>query len=377
MRVTEPYTIFPRKLNSGKTVYYYQFRDEQNRRSTAKSTGCTTLASAKRFVQKLYNSGELTLNTKLSFSNYTKDFFSESSRYYKWKVANKERISQETLLAYDKFLRNQLLPFFEKYTLTKIKRADVKEWVIWANEQWSPKTVNSAQTVLNLIFNQAIDDELVEYNPCSNLTFRTIEKKTRELLTLQEIKQMYYCGKWWYDNQQIFLLDIITGMRISEIVALKRENIFDNYIDVKHSYSRKFGLGNTKTSENRYVPIPVELANTLKLKTGFLFVNHEGKNKGSPLNINSFYTNIIDVYNFCKIDYKSRHLTVHTNRNFYNTYLESQNVPEPKIRAVIGHKDKSMTNLYTYWKPEMFPEVYEAQLELYKEITNAKSNQSN
>lgn len=371
MRVTEPYTIFPRKLNSGKTVYYYQFRDELNRRSTAKSTGCTTLASAKRFVQKLYNSGELTLNTKLSFSNYTKDFFSESSRYYKWKVANKERISQETLLAYDKFLRNQLLPFFEKYILTKIKRADVKEWVIWANEQWSPKTVNSAQTVLNIIFNQAIDDELVEYNPCSNLTFRTIEKKTRELLTLQEIKQMYHCGKWWYDNQQIFLLDIITGMRISEIVALKRENIFDNYIDVKHSYSRKFGLGNTKTSENRYVPIPAELANSLKLKTGFLFVNHEGIHKGSPLNINSFYTNIIDVYNYCKIDYKSRHLTVHTNRNFYNTYLESQNVPEPKIRAVIGHKDKSMTNLYTYWKPEMFPEVYEAQLKLYKEITNA------
>lgn len=370
MRVTEPYTIFPRTLNSGKTIYYYQFRDPSGKRSSAKSTGCTTLSAARRFCQKLYNDGEFKTNNHLIFSAYTKDFFSENSRYYKWKIANKERISLESMLAYDKFLRNQLLPYFADFEITKIKRADVKEWVIWANEKWSPKTVNSAQTVLNLIFKQAMDDEIVEYNPCSNLTFRTIEKKTRELLTLQEVKAMYNCGKWWYDNQLIFLLDIITGMRISEIVALQRENIFDNYIDVKHSYSRAFGLGKTKTAENRYVPIPKELADLLKIRTGFLFVNHEGKNRGKPLNINSFYTNIIDVYNYCKIDYKSRHLTVHTNRNFYNSYLQSQNVPEPKIRAVIGHKDATMTNLYTYWKPDMFPEVYEAQYKLYKEITN-------
>ena len=371
MRVTEPYTIFPRTLKSRKTVYYYQFRDEAGHRTTAKSTGCTTLSSAKRFCQKLYNSGEFKTVSKLTFSKYTENFFSTESRYYKWKIANKERISQETLLAYDKFLRNQLAPYFEDYSVTKIKRADVKEWVIWANEKWSPKTVNSAQTVLNLIFKQAMDDEIVEYNPCSNLTFRTIQKKERELLTVAECRDLYSFGKWWYDNQLIFLLDIITGMRISEVVALRSENIHENYLDVKYSYSRQFGLGETKTKESRFVPIPSTLVDSLRIKNGFIFVNHEGKNVGKPLNINSFYTNLLENYKLCGIDYKKRNLTVHTNRDFYNTYLESQNVPEPKIRAVIGHKDKSMTNLYTYWKPEMFPEVYEAQLKLYKEITNA------
>lgn len=373
MRVTEPYTIFPRKLKSGKTVFYYQFRDDAGKRSTAKSTGCKTLSSARRFCQKLYNSGELVTNSDQSFLNYTKDFFSENSRYYRWKIANKERISKESLVAYDKFLRNQLLPYFADFTVTKIKRADIKEWVIWANDRWSPKTVNSAQTVLNLIFKQAIDDEIVEYNPCANLTFRTIQKKERELLTLQEVKQLYSCGRWWYDNQLVFLLDIITGLRISELVALRSENIHENYLDIKHSYSRQFGLGNTKTNESRYVPIPSTFSDILRIRDGYIFVNHEGRNKGKPLNINSFYTNLIDNYAYCGIDYKTRRLTVHTNRNFYNSYLLSQNVPEPKVRAVIGHKDSSMTNLYTYWKPEMFPEVYEAQLKLYKEITNGQS----
>lgn len=370
MRVTEPYTIFPRKLNSGKTVYYYQFRDPQGKRSSAKSTGCTTLSAARRFCQKLYNEGEFKVNAHLVFSVYTKDFFSENSRYYKWKIANKERFSPESMLAYDKFLRNQLIPYFADFEINKIRRADIKEWVIWATERWSAKTVNSAQTVLNLVFKQAMDDEIIEYNPCANLTFRSVPKKERELLTIQEIKKLYHCGKWWYDNQLLFLLDIITGMRISEVIALRSENIYDNYIDVCHSYSRQFGLGNTKTYENRYVPIPSELADTLRSFQGFIFVNHEGKCKGSPLNINSFYTNLMDIYSYCGIDYKKRKLTVHTNRDFYNTYLLSQNVPEPKVRAVIGHKDSSMTNLYTYWKPDMFTEVYEAQLKLYKEIIN-------
>lgn len=58
MKVSEPYTIFPRTLTSGKIVYYYQYRMENGVRSSAKSTGCTTLASAKRYCNKLYNNGE-------------------------------------------------------------------------------------------------------------------------------------------------------------------------------------------------------------------------------------------------------------------------------------------------------------------------------
>jgi len=375
LRIYEPFTIFPRTLKSGKIVYYYQFRTESGARKGMRSTGCTNLTAARRYCNQLYNQGLIQQSERVSFENYAKAFFSEDSRFYKWKIANKETISKETLLAYDKFLRNQLMPYFADFPISKIKRSDIKDWVIYATEKWSSKTVNSAQSVLNIILKSAVEEEIIDYNPCANLSFRTIEKKKRELLTIEEIKYMYHQGRWWYDNQLLFLLLIITGLRISEAVALSDNDIQENYIDIKHSYSRAFGMGNTKTNENRFVPIPRDLAITLKNKTGFIFVNHEGKNRGSPLNINSFYTNLVEVYKDCNIDYKNRQLTVHTCRNFYNTYLESQNVPEPKIRAVIGHKDKSMTNLYTYWKPEMFPEVYEAQEKLYKEIIYAKSNQ--
>ena len=51
-------------------------------------------------------------------------------------------------------------------------------------------------------------------------------------MTIEEVRDLYNNGKWWYDNQLLFLLDIITGMRISEVVALKTENIHENYIDM-------------------------------------------------------------------------------------------------------------------------------------------------
>lgn len=368
MRVTEPYTIFPRTLKSGKVVYYYQYRLENGLRSTSKSTGCTTEASARRYCNKLYNQGDFEKTSTIRFSNYTENFFTTDSRYYKWKIANKEKISMETLLAYNKFLRNQLLPYFADFKLTSIKRATIKEWVIWANDKWSPKTVNSAQTVLNLVFKQAIDDGILESNPCYNISFRNIEKKNRKLLTLDEVKNIYQNGIWWYDNQLVFLLDIVTGLRISELVSLRNEDIFDNYIRVTKTYSRTFGLGETKTHENRYVPIPSELAKILHKDREYIFINNEGKNKGKPLNISTFYKNLTAIYEQLGIDRKSRCLDVHTNRNFYITYLQSKNVPINKIRAVVGHKDTSMTGLYTYWSPDMFPEVYEAQLTLYNAI---------
>lgn len=75
MRVTEPYTIFPRTLPSGKTVYYYQFRDENGLRSCAYSTGTDKLSQAKRICQKLYNDGKFKKNSAMLFKSFSNGFF--------------------------------------------------------------------------------------------------------------------------------------------------------------------------------------------------------------------------------------------------------------------------------------------------------------
>ena len=363
MRVTEPYTIFPRELQSGKVVYYYQFRDEEGRRSSAKSTGCTTLSSAKRFCQKLYNSGELTRITSYTFSVFVKDFFSKEGEWYKWKVVNNSKITDETIMSYNKFLNKQLMPYFENRKIDEITRADVKNWIIWASEKWSAKTVNNAQSVLNIILNQAVEKDIIKFNPALGLSFRKTEKKNRVLLTIEEIIKIYKSPLWRNEVlRKAFLLDCVTGMRISEIAGLRPCDIHENFIDVSHSYSRHFGLGDTKTKIKRYVPKPKDF--NLKSDEEWVF-----QLRGKPFNICCMHDNLVSICLSIGIKVKERGITTHTLRNFFISYLQSQNVPEPKIRAVVGHKDSTMTGLYTYWTPEMFPEVYKAQQELYDKIT--------
>lgn len=365
MRVTFPYTIFPRTLSSGKTVYYYQFRYPSGKRSTSKSTGCTKLSAAKRFCQTLYNAGEFEQQTDIKFSAFSKDFFSKDGDYYKWKLVNRQEVTDNTLMRYVQLLNYQILPYFSDIRLDKITRSIVKDWVIWASSQWSAKTVNNAQTVLNIILKTAVEKELLKYNPAANIGFRKTEKLDRNTFTIDELKLIYNSKSWTHSYlKRAFLLCAITGMRINEITCLTSNDIFEDYIYVARTYHPQLGLGKTtKGKTSRIVPIPKNFEFP-KGNSDFIFSDKTGK----PFNSCRMRDNIKSICIENHIDYENRHLSTHSLRAFYNSYLEYQNISDAKIKAVIGHKDSSMTGLYTYWKPNMFDEVHIAQDKLYKEI---------
>lgn len=363
VRIREPYTIYRRTLRSGRKVYYYQLRGADGKRTAGKSTGKSTKAEARIYCLALYKSGEMGKPGRLTFKKFTRNFFSESSDYCKWKKASGERITKETLLSYDKFLRNQLLPYFEDFQVKDITRADVKSWIVWGSAKWSAKTMNNAQTALSIIMRQAAEKKIAAENPVAGLKFRKVGKKKREILTAAEVREIYRSGLWKNGKfRQMFLVAAVTGMRISEIAALRNQDVKSGFLDVSHSYSRQFGLGDTKTHAARFVPVPKGLA--LKSDTEYIF-----EENGRPVNITRVYNAMLLVCRKIGIDTKGRGITVHTLRNFFISYLQAENVSGAKIRAVAGHKDPTMTGLYTYWKPDMFPEVYEAQEKLFRMIT--------
>lgn len=372
MRVTEPYIIFPRKLTSGRIVYYFQYRDENGRRSTIRSTGETVLSKAKRVVQQLYNSGAFVKkDTDKTFGEYANDFFSKDGKYYKFQSAVGKPVKDSTLKSYSQLLQIEILPFFCEKKLALITRDTIKEWVVWASSFWSAKTINNAHGVLSIIFQSAFESELISRNPVSGVRFKPVEKKSRELLTIDEIRRIYDSRLWARESERkMFLLAAVTGMRIGEISALRKSDVHEGYLDVTKSYSDKFGEGSTKTGMNRKVPI-VDGFDYGESHTEWLF---EGITADKPLMSHAVYNCFSRICDKLNIDRKSRGITIHSLRNFFISYLQSENVPEPKIKAVVGHKDKSnMTDHYTYWTPDMLSEVYAVQLQLYRKITEAEN----
>ena len=370
MRVTEPYIIFPRTLPSGRVVYYYQYRDAAGRRSSALSTGETVLSKAKRKIQKMYNEGAFSKETKsVLFSDFVKGFFDKDGKYFEFQALTSRPIKDNTLILYRKLLANQLIPFFRDRQIGSVTKDTVKDWVVWASGFWSAKTVNNARGVLNIIFEAAVDKEIVRRNPLAGVKYRPTERKNRRLLTPDEIRAVYLSELWTRPCQRkMFLLAAITGMRIGEVAALRKEDLHENYIDVRHTYSDSLGLGSTKTGENRKVPI-LEGFDYGESRTEWVF---EGLASDRPMFSHAVYNAFSRICDKLGIDRKGRGITIHSLRNFFISYLQEDNVPESKIKAVVGHKDKSdMTERYTYWRPDMFPEVYAAQRKLYAAVVGS------
>lgn len=246
MNITEPYTIFPRKLPSGKVVYYYQFRDEHGVRSAARSTGCDTLPKAKRVCQGLYNSGQMGGTGGRSFAAFAVKFFDDKSDWREWKRVAGRDIAPATLMSYNEILKHKIMPFFGKAKLKDITTADVKRWVVWARKKWSAKTTNNAQSVLNIILKAAKEEGLIDEVPSAGLAFRRSEKHERELLTIEEIKAVAQSPLWTSKARRLaFKMLVVTGMRVGEALAITAEciDIKRRCIDVKQSMHKKFGLG--------------------------------------------------------------------------------------------------------------------------------------
>lgn len=370
MRITEPYTLFLRTLPSGREVYYYQFRYEDGRRSPAYSTGTDKLSQAKRICQKLYNEGKFNRSNGVKFEAFAKDFFNDESPYLEWKKVSGSPLAPSTVASYRKLLNMQVLPYFGKMEIKKINTDMIKKWILWLNENWSAKTGNNAQSVLNIILRSAKEQRIINEIPSLDISFRKIEKKKRVLLTVEELQQIYLYGDWrWESARRAFLLCAVTGMRIGEVVGLQSFEVGEDRLNVEHSLHPQFGLGPTKTRVCRYVPIPpvMKLKESCGSKWAFQKPDSE-----EPVLASYIYKRLMAILEDMGIDHKSRGITVHSLRNMFISYMRGSTFGaeiDLKIKAVVGHADESMTDWYTYWTPEMFPEIYEVQEKLYRTIT--------
>ncbi|MBR3544323.1 MAG: tyrosine-type recombinase/integrase family protein [Treponema sp.] len=373
MRFTEPYTIFPRKLPSGRVVYYYQFRDEYGVRSAARSTGTSIKAQAKRICQRLYNEGLFQKNSTQLFKTFAKGFFDEGSPYMQWKRASGYDLSKSTVASYKMLLETKILPYFGEKQISRISTGDVKNWIVWLNERWSAKTSNNAQSVLNIILKEAKEKRLIREVPSADLSFRKIKKKERVLLTVEELAKIYASPEWrWECARRAFLVCAVTGMRIGEVTGLQTADVEDDRLNVQHSLHPRFGLGETKTRVNRFVPIPPAMG--LKETCGDVWA-FEKPTENAPVDENYVYKRFTAIVDSLGIDRKARGITVHTLRNLFISYMRGSSFGEKidlKIKAVVGHADESMTDWYTYWTPEMFPEIYEVQEKLWRQIVGGE-----
>jgi integrase len=177
---------------------------------------------------------------------------------------------------YESVLNQYLRPRFSARRLAEIRRDDVKKLISdMIGKELSRSTVRNAISVLRGIFNQAIEDGIIEANPAVRLGRFTRTAKTTEVkgiaLTTEEVQKFLNAAKEICpEYQTLFLLAVRAGLRRGELVALQWGDIEfgrsdkdrNRFILVQHNYVRREHTS-TKSRKTRRVDMSRELRRQL------------------------------------------------------------------------------------------------------------------
>jgi integrase len=294
----------------------------------------------------------------------------ENCRYIADRLANstdgKPGISEGYIKELQGNLRLYILQFFRDIKIRKIEPQTLREFRVWLQNEkgLSNKSVNNTMGTLHIILQWALDNSVIFRDPFRGIKKLSIDGNSRDAFYSCEIRRIFRL-KW--ENQMLWLycfVSAVTGMRLSEIGAIRDETIFHDYIDVRDQWKKK--LSPVKNKEKRKIPLPDRLRVLLNEHTDkgdFTFKT----DSGSPVNSNQPEKRINSMMPpDVMAQKKERKLSFHSLRHFFNTWLLSQNVQLTKVQAVMGHSvgKGSMTDTYTHWQASDFPEVYAAQEKL-------------
>jgi integrase len=216
---------------------------------------------------------------------------------------------------------------------------------------------------------EAVRQGLLEYNPCAKVRrLKSVEKKI-DILTLEEVRKLFPKNyeTIWGNNTVAYgvcRLASLTGMRIGEILGLRGEYVFDDYILVCGQFGNNGYVPYTKTKQDRSIPlIPqyIALLRGFNNGNGFVFSVNGGAVPVTQQYIRQGFRKALIEIGIPKAEIDRRGLTVHSWRHFLNTELLQQGMSIPQVQGVTGHLSKSQTERYNHLSALQLAGVHKAQ----------------
>jgi len=204
-----------------------------------------------------------------------------------------------------------------------------------AYETKSKSTVKNIKIILNMMFDYAMQNDIVVKNYAQFLTLPKEDKKEKDCFNDVEISLIEKSNEKWADT---ITLMIYTGMRISEMLSITKFNIDTDLWTIK-------GGVKTDAGKNRLIPISKKIRPIVQkwLDTdGTYLINKDGKRITTDNYRNELYKPTLKVIGV-------RILTPHACRHTFATLLSRNGADTISIQKIMGHTDYSTTaNIYTH-----------------------------
>ena len=397
-----------RVLKSGESqrsdgTYMYRYSDSTGKRLYLYGPTLEELRLKEEEVQRDRLDGVKTESRTMTLN----DMF---ERWSEVKRGLKDNTFQNYSYMYKMFVEGDL----GKMRLSQIRHSDVRRFYnsLYEAKNLKVSTIDNIQTILHQIFEMAVQDQYLRFNPSDNALkeLKLIYKNkpdTHGALTMDEQRLFFDYLKnhrryqHWYP---IFFVMANTGMRVGEITGLRWCDVsFEkNYISIDHTlvyYNHPksgcyYNIHTPKTESGvRTIPMVESVRNafekeryyheTLNIScraeidgyTDFIFINRFG-NVQNQATLNKAIKRIVRDCNAEMIDKSNGEpeillprFSCHSLRHTFATRLCEAKVNMKVIQDILGHADISTTmNIYTDAKMDLKQSEFKILAEFLKSI---------
>lgn len=266
------------------------------------------------------------------------------------------KLSKNTILSYKNDL-NDLYLYFNEDIINNNDSEMTK--YIYSLKELNARSLAHHITVINSFYEFLISEEIIQINPCEGIKSPKLPNKLPNYLTEDEVDKLMNINletPYSYRNKAMFELLYATGLRVSELVSLKF-----NDIDLNNDFVRVIGKG----SKERIVPV-----SDLAIKWLSIYLNQYRpiilKNRDSEYLFISNALKPITRQGFFKIIKQevkragiNKDVSPHVLRHSFATHLLNHGADLRVIQELLGHSDISTTQIYTHLVNEKIKKDYE------------------
>ena len=266
--------------------------------------------------------------------------------------------SNNTIESYKRDL-DKFLEFNNDTNIKNINHEDLKEYIKYLNkENLNEKSIARNISSLKSFYKFLTIEKYIDNNMSDILYLPKVRKSLPNTLTEGEIIKLLdikLTDNFSYRNKAMLELLYATGLRVSELINLKLQDI-----DFNQDIIRTFGKG----SKERVIPIGDYAKEYLKkyifeyrgslLKkeiSEYLFLNNHGK----QMTRQGFFKIIKKI---AKEKGISNEISPHTLRHSFASHLLKYGADLRTIQELLGHSDISTTQIYTHITNEELKKNY-------------------
>ena len=269
-----------------------------------------------------------------------------------WVTSPIREWSDATRSGYSSILENHIVPHLGSKRLDEVKRLDVKRLIEDVHHLSSARKKVIA-AVLSGIFSSAVEDEIVEVNPCQKMRKYCGNQPLLDIkpLTADEVQTLLdNASKFPFEAYTFFLVAVRTGLRVGELLALEWTDIdFESrFVEIKKSMRvATKQIGPPKNKKTRKVDLTLAVVQTLrKLQAQRKVVSIGGNELVFP---NLSYQTLIKK---TIKEIAPRPIRIHDLRHTYATLRLNKGDNIMDVSKQLGHHKVGFTiDKYGYWIP--------------------------